>query len=325
MANFPIKLAALLLCAAPLSAGTKYQVTISGIVEYNQIGSGFLGTVQANEGVVLSFRLDAENFLNSPNFPTRGYFIESPTWSLQFDSGSLNLQNPYSGFGAMFVLRNNDPAVDGFLVSDNVDNPFGVPLAQNGSFGAFDHSFMATYPGNFLPSLNIADAVGSYDFTGLSVFNWTIDDGPFNPLGMIFDEIKIEAIPLVSDIESLSLSSGGTQVMALNSGPGAANHFHWMFGSVTGTSPGLDLPGGLNLPLNFDVYLNLTLTKPNLGAFGNFFGQLNGDGKASATLTLPPGLDPGLAGVTFNHAYLSAAVLGVPDFASNAVSFVLTP
>jgi hypothetical protein len=45
--------------------------------------------------------------------------------------------------------------------------------------------------------LDILDALGTYDFTGLSVFNWTIDDGPFQPVGLLFSQLTIEsaAIP----------------------------------------------------------------------------------------------------------------------------------
>ena len=269
--------------------------------------------------------VNSEDFLNSPSFPTRGYFIDEASWSLQFDNGSIDLENPYTGFGAMFVLRNNDPAVDGFLVSDNVDNPQGVPLDQIGGFGPFEHSFLVTYPGTFLNSLNIAGAVGTYDFTGLSVFNWTIDDGPFNPLGLEFQELKIERVNFKADVSEISLVAGGQQVMTLNAGDLNANSIYWVFGSITGTTPGLNFGPGLNLPLNFDPYFNLTLTQPGLSNFGMFRGTLDACGKATATLTVPAGLDPTLAGAVFNHAYVAAEVFGITDFTSNAITLTLTP
>ena len=194
MTRLSLILAALPLLAGAATAGTKYEVRITGTVEYNQVSSGFLGGVMNDEAVTLSFLVDSDEFLNSPSFPTRGYSIIKSTWSLTFQSGSLGLQDPYSGFKPMFVLRNNDPGVDGFLVSDNVDVPMGVPLAQNGVFGPFALSFYATYGSSLIPSLDIADAVGTYDFTGLTVFNYTIDDGPFNPVGLIFDQFTITEV-----------------------------------------------------------------------------------------------------------------------------------
>ena len=316
------------LFAAPVFAGTEYQITAVGYVDFNGVTSGTLGSLSSGDDVSLSFRVDEDVFVNSASFPTRGYLIDHTSWSLEFEGGSsIDLEMPYSGFGPYFVIRNNDPAVDGFLVSDNVDFPVGVPLDEPGIFGPFEHSFMVTYGGSLLPSLDIADAVGAYGFGGLSVFNWTIDDGPFNPFGVVFQELTIEAItpPLAADVSELSLSAGGTQTFSLAAGPSRASWVYWMFGSVTGTAPGIPFPGGVLLPLNFDPYFNLTLTKPFLGIFGAFIGTLDGDGKATASLTIPPGADPGLVGVTLFHAYLAAPGIGGSDYASNAVSALLVP
>ena len=326
MSLLSLALLALPLAAAPSGGGgTDFRVTITGTVEFNGIGSGFLGTVAPDESVTLTFMVNSEDFINSASFPTRGYFIDESSWSLQFDSGSLDLENPYSGFGSMFVLRNNDPAVDGFFVSDNVNNFVGVPLDQVGGFGPFEHSFHVTYPGSFLGSLNIGGAVGTYDFTGLSVFNWTIDDGPFNPFGIEFEELTIERVYFKADVSEISLAAGGQQVMSLNAGVSNANSFYWVFGSVTGTTPGLDFGPGLNLPVNFDAYLKLTLFQVGLPNFGMFKGNLDACGRATATLTVPAGLDPTLAGAVLNHAYVGAEVFGVTDFTSEAISLLLVP
>ena len=59
---------------------------------------------------------------------------------------------------------------------------------------------------------------------------------------------------------------------------------------------------------------------------GDSFGRwvaLVGDGRASASFNLPPGADPGLAGVQLHHAYLVASGFGVVDLASNAVPLTL--
>ena len=127
-----------------------------------------------------------------------------------------------------------------------------------------------------------------------------------------------------SEVFSISLAAGGSQVLNLDAGTSSAGRFYFTFGSVTGTSPGIDFGGGVVLPLNFDVYTNLTLTSPGLSAFGNFRGTLDSAGQAIATFSLPALMDPSLVGLTINHAYLAAAVMGVPDFASNAVPVLLT-
>jgi hypothetical protein len=135
----------------------------------------------------------------------------------------------------------------------------------------------------------------------------------------------VDAETFSGDIASLSLSAGGTQTFSLTGGLSSANWFYWIFGSVTGTAPGIDFGGGIILPLNFDVYFNLTLTNPNAGAFNDYVSVLDGSGNATASLSLPAGLDPALAGATIHHAYLAAEVLGVPDFASESVSLLLIP
>ena len=59
----------------------------------------------------------------------------------------------------------------------------------------FDALFEATYEGTRLDSLDVLDAVGTYDFTGLSVFNWGIQDDFIQPMGFVFDSWSISVVP----------------------------------------------------------------------------------------------------------------------------------
>ncbi len=175
------------------------EILVTGQVEFNQIGSGFLGNVNPGDDVEMRFLVDSRVFVDSATFPTRGYVIDPATWSLTFNGNNLGLQNPFpAGQTAYFVLRDNDPAVDGFFVSTNVDFPVGVPVDQTGIFDQFSNNFSVTYTGDTLDSLGIFDAEGTYNFDGLTVFNWTIDDGPFQPLGIVFEQMTIEkfVVPL---------------------------------------------------------------------------------------------------------------------------------
>jgi hypothetical protein len=52
-------------------------------------------------------------------------------------------------------------------------------------------SYYVTYAGDTLSSLNILDALGTYDFTNLTVFNWAVDDGRFNAVGIDFTQMII--------------------------------------------------------------------------------------------------------------------------------------
>ena len=235
--------AALLLLGAPALAGTEYQITISGVVEFNGITSGPLGQVNPGEAASLTFKVDASNFIDSPSFPTRGYVIDKASWLLSFESGSSGLANPFPGPDPLFVIRDNDPAVDGFFVSTNVNVPQGVPLPVPGIFGPFEHSFLVTYGGDELSSLDIAGAVGFYDFTGLTVFNWTIDDGPFNPFGLLFEDMKITEI-----------APGSTTLYGCGVNPAGSM-------SVAGGSPAIGdtLELGLDNPLGTQAAGSLTV------------------------------------------------------------------
>ncbi len=187
--------AAPLLAAASIADGGEVQVTITGEVEFNQINPPPLGNANPGDPATISFVVDSDTFADSPNFPTRGYLIAPATYTLTLGPTVVGLQSPFPfGQFASFVLRDNDPAVDGFFVSTDLDFPLGVPLEQAGIFGQFRSNFSVTYTGDTLASLDLLDALGTYDFTGLTVFHWTTDDGGFEPMGMIFEQMTLELI-----------------------------------------------------------------------------------------------------------------------------------
>ena len=185
------------LVAAPAISGTPVQVEISGFVEFNQINDPPLANVGTGADATILFMLDTDLFANGAMFPTRGYQINNASFELAIDAELLGLQMPFPvGQRPYFILRDNDPAVDGFFLDVNPDAgfPAGLPLEQLGIFGQFMCNFSVTYGGSTLPSLDLLDAVGTYDFTGLSVFNFTIDDGPFNAMGLVFEQMTIAVV-----------------------------------------------------------------------------------------------------------------------------------
>ncbi len=174
--------------------GDVVHITFTGTVEWNQVGTPPLGDVNASDAVTCSFQVDTDSFIDGVAYPTRGYDIDSASWLLMMGTTSIDIQTPFQGT-PFFVLRDNDPAVDGFMLSTNeVYFPLGVPLEQVGAFGDFVHVVSVTYGSDALSSLDIADAQGTYDFTGLSVYNWVIEDGPYLPLGVEFEQLTIEVV-----------------------------------------------------------------------------------------------------------------------------------
>ncbi len=130
---------------------------------------------------------------------------------------------------------------------------------------------------------------------------------------------------LVADLPSISVSGGGTQSLSLAAGASLAGESYWILGSISGMAPGLPL-GAFTLPVNLDAYTLVTLTEPNAGALVDTLGTLDGTGKASAAITLPPASNPNWAGLSLHHAFFAfdfgaAEVLSV----SNAVQLDLLP
>ncbi len=167
-------------------------VEVRGSVEFNQIPAAPLGNLEPGDPVSLIFLLDSDSFVDNMTFPTRGYDLDPLSMILSSGATMVRAQHPFpGGLTPFFVLRNDDPAVDGFFLSTGLDLPAGIPLAQTGVLGEFQAQFSVTYEGGVLQSLDITEAFGTYDFTQLTVFNWTVDDGPFQPLGLLFEELTI--------------------------------------------------------------------------------------------------------------------------------------
>jgi len=196
---------AVVAAATTAASANPVLVEINGVVWGNNINPGPLGDVNPGETGTISFTVDTTNFING-SFPTRGYAIDLASFSLDFSGGTSIGINPGFAGPAYFVVRNNDPAADGFFLSQGPDFPSDIPLAQAGVFGDFGARFNVSYTGDTLNSLDIADAAGTYDFTGLTVFGMGVNDGPFEDvLGMDFSSMTITVIPAPSALAMLGL------------------------------------------------------------------------------------------------------------------------
>lgn len=122
---------------------------------------------------------------------------------------------------------------------------------------------------------------------------------------------------------SLSLSAGGSQQFDLSGHGAQGNAVALLLGSLSGTSPGLPLTTGL-LPLNPDAYFTLTLTAPNQPPLSGSLGLLSPSGHREASLNLPPGTLPALAGATLHHAWVALQGADI-SLISNPVPLALLP
>ncbi len=181
------------------------RVEILGSVDFNVIGGDHAG-IPSGAPVMMAFDLDSDDFVDSGSFPTRGYSIILSSFVMTVGGAGITMDDPQPFGPAYFVLRDNDPAVDGFLISRNVDFPQPVGVHVNGLTQAHELDFLATY-GNTttLSSLNILDAVGSYDFTGISVFGWGV--GRFGNHGAeyIYESMTITRVPAPASLALLGL------------------------------------------------------------------------------------------------------------------------
>jgi hypothetical protein len=198
MSQKAIAAACSLACLAGIASAELVRVEVTGEWDFGMVRSGVLNGVNSGPAS-MSFDVDSNVFTDSVNFPTRGYHIIEDSFVLTLDGISVGMPNPYSPAGEtpLFILRNNDPAVDGFFLGSNVDGfQDGVTIDNAGLIDPFlGVLFSATYLNDPISSLDIVDAVGTYTFAGLSSFNWGLDDAGNQLAGMIFDQFTISVVP----------------------------------------------------------------------------------------------------------------------------------
>ena len=127
-------------------------------------------------------------------------------------------------------------------------------------------------------------------------------------------------VSLLADPYTIT-EKGGVVDFKLFAGKDHANRNYILLGSISGTDPGIPLPGGLvTLPLNWDFFTNLVISMINSSIFYNFMSKLDAYGTGKAQLNLGP--VPGAAGITMHFAY----ALNSPwDFVSNPVGIEIVP
>ena len=96
-------------------------IVATGGVDFNSIKAEPLGNANANDPVTLTGIVDSRYFTNSASFPTRGYHIFHGSFALSLGAVTIGLQDPFPAATVpYFVIRDNDPAVDGFFISTNI-------------------------------------------------------------------------------------------------------------------------------------------------------------------------------------------------------------
>jgi len=174
----------------------KVRVEIVGSVDYNVIQGGASG-IQSGDRAVMSFDLDSDNYLNSEYFPTRGYRLDLSSFVLKIAGVDMSLAIPQGGTGdAFFVLRDNDPQVDGFFLSLGTDDRVPLALLIPGLADPHEVEFGRTFGvTSTLHSLNLLDAVGTYGFEHMESFQWSVGAQGTYGLEIIYEQMSISAVP----------------------------------------------------------------------------------------------------------------------------------
>lgn len=156
--------------AGAAQAGVPVDVTATGTVIFNGIPNAPLSGVGFGETAVMSFQVNSNDFVDGVPGDVRAYVITPASFSLSFSGGvSVGLLDPFPGT-PYFGIIDGFPVSDGFFVSSGTTSPGGVALEQT----PYNANLSLGYVGGTLSSLDILDAVGTYDFTGLTSFGYNL-------------------------------------------------------------------------------------------------------------------------------------------------------
>lgn len=189
-----------LFCAGAAQAAL-VEVSVTGQVSFNRIGEPPLSGVQAGEGVEMSFMVDSDVFQDGVPGDTRGYNIIVDSFALSF-TGGVSVGLLPGGADSFFTLVDGFPVSDGFFVSTSPFSPGGAPLEQE----PVNVNLDLGYTGDTLSSLNILDALGVYDFDGLTRFGFNLwERFPENVgMEMEFAQMTISSVPAPATLALLA-------------------------------------------------------------------------------------------------------------------------
>ena len=133
----------------------------------------------------------------------------------------------------------------------------------------------------------------------------------------------VDLVGLWTDVDTVSLSTGGQQQLNLRGGPSFANELYLVLGSATGSTPGFDFNSHVHLDLIPDIYTWFTAKLASRAVLQNTLGVFDSAGRATAAINIPPATDPTLAGTTLWHAWIAGTP--IPTLGSNTVTITLVP
>ncbi|GEM_PF-4189501 len=131
---------------------------------------------------------------------------------------------------------------------------------------------------------------------------------------------------LAADRAGISTAVGGTVNLTMDFKAANAGRVYLLLGGVSGSIPGILLPGGARLPLNFDFFTNFSLLLAgNPAVFPGSVGLLDTAGKGKAGFVMPGSRLRTLAGRSLLFATVVFPSGAGPWIASNPAAVALRP
>ena len=171
------------------------------VVQNNYTPTSPLNAVAVGSPAHTSFQVDSNAFLNSSTFPVRGYSIIPASFVTTLGSANVVLNSSVVPPQPFFSVRNNDPAVDGFIISNGVDFLTRIPT----NFSSAGLEFVCSYPQSTLSSLDILGAVGTYTTSGLSLLEWDLGVGESIGIDINYNSMVI-SVPEPASLGLLALA-----------------------------------------------------------------------------------------------------------------------
>lgn len=225
-------------------------------------------------------------------------------------SAVLEIELPLNGQGLPFI----EPATNVFGPAAPV-----WTFTEPGFFSVFVSGAQRLANGNTLICSGAQSRLFEIDTTGQTVWSYQSPN-----TDVIFHAHSVDR-RLWASWGGVSVASGGRVDFTHIVDSGRAGDFYYLLGSLTGTLPGIPLPGGLHLPLNEDVLLIGMLTYPNIGVFEDTLGAVDAQGRASSAIDIHPGLLlPALIGMEMSFVHALVDGTGTVVEVSNGVTVAIT-
>lgn len=184
--------------ATGASAGLLMQVEISGQVQFNDATTLPLLLVSAGSDATITFTVDASDFVDDGSGMARGYVIDMDSFLFQMGSQTPSAQSPLPAGVVPYFVLHNSAGGDGFHLGTSTGSANGVPLNVTGTQGQYIGGFSAAYAASTLDSLDIVQAVGTYDLFGLGTFSFGVDESGTEVIGIEYEEMTISIVPAPS-------------------------------------------------------------------------------------------------------------------------------